>query len=234
MTKANSDPIFKSEKLTAQFEKRDKLKANSAQCLAEKWRLTKLSSPQVHDVTVIRVVDDGPPSKTAHIGFKNSPRKPGVISTGVNEQNEAALKEGILKLTLAGETLPETTSVKEQLEKLDRQYAAYEDAIEFVNSEIETEKTAIAIQYSKQQKTKHDEIMRRLFKTLVDVHEVHSEWYSLKRHLIDTGVKLRGLCLTSPEEFLDTPLNKWSKVGDFFREGQRQGYIKEIPVEYRT
>jgi hypothetical protein len=231
MTKANSDPIFKSEKLTAKFEKLDKLKTNSAQCRAEKWRLTKLLSPQVHDATVTRFTDAEPP-KFAYIGIKVAPQQ-GVIFTGVNEQDEVARKEDILKRTLAGETLPETTSVKEQIEKLDRQYAAYEDAIEFVTREIENEKAALAIQYSKQQKPKHDEIMCRLYKTLVAVHEVHSEWYSLKRHLIDTEVKLRGLCLTSPEEFLDTPLNKWSKVGDFFREGQRQGYIKEIPVEYR-
>jgi hypothetical protein len=223
------EPILKSEKLTAHLEKRDKLKANAAQCRADVWRLTKLLSPQIHDVTVSTVIDAERP-KVAYLGIKNTPKN-GVVITGYEE--DAARKEDILKRTLDGETLPETTSVKEQLEKLHRQWSAYEDAIEFCTREIEREKAVLAAEYCKRLKSKHDEFMKRLFKALGEVHAAHSDLDSLRRHLIDNDVGLRGICLTLPE-FLDTPNNKFSVVGDFFREGQRQGWIKEIPVEYRA
>jgi hypothetical protein len=62
------EPILKSEKLTALLEKRDKLKANAAQCRADVWRLTKLISPQIHDVTVSTAIDAETP-KVAYLGI---------------------------------------------------------------------------------------------------------------------------------------------------------------------
>jgi hypothetical protein len=181
---------------------------------------------------VTRSVDDGPPPKTAYIGLKNSPNKPGVLSTGVNEQDDAARKEDVLRRTLAGEPLPETIGVKEQLEKVNRQYAAYEDAIEFVTREIEREKTALAIQYCEQQKPKEAELLRRVCKPMLELHAAWSEAYGFRQHLIDSGIGLRGLCLDLPD-FLGAPNDKYNEMAMFLVIAKSKGYIKELPKDFR-
>jgi hypothetical protein len=225
--------ILKSETLTALSEQRDKLTAKAVQCRAEAWRLTTLVSPQLHDATVVRSVDEGPPPKTAFIGLKNSPNKPGVLSTGANEVDDAARKEDILQRTLAGETLPETTGVKEQLEKVNRQYAAYEDAIEHLDRQIDRERTVLAIQYCNQRKPEEAELMRRVCKSLIDLHAVWSELHKLKQHLVDSEIGLRGICLDLPD-WLGAPSDRYSEMAEFLILAKSKGHIKELPKAYRA
>jgi hypothetical protein len=230
MTKTNYDPLPKSEKLTALKENLRKFKTKAAQSRAEVWRLTKVQSPQIHDATVTRFTDPAPLQK-AYIGIKK-PLGQGVVSTGISEQEIAASNEDILKRTLAGESFTDSTSTKEKLENEHRQWAAYESAIEHLNREIERERTVLAIQYSKQLKATHDDLVKKVCEPMLELHAAWTELNNLKRHLIDSEIGLHGLCLTMPD-FLSTPNNPHSEMADFLRAAKRERYIKEIPVEYR-
>lgn len=222
-------PILQSPKLTTDTESRAKLKTKSKQSRDEIWRLTKLQSPQIHDVTVSRFTDPAPPEK-AYIGIKKTPDQ-SVVLSGVSEQEAAARNEDVLKRTLAGERLADTPDIEEALAKEHRQGAAYERAIEHLSREIDRERTALAIKYSETCKPQHDELMRKLSKQFLDLHAAYSEIYSLKRHLIDNDIGLRGLCMNLPE-FLSTPNNPHSEMADFFRAAKREGYIAKIPAEF--
>jgi hypothetical protein len=230
MATTKYDPLPKSEKLTALLSDLDKLKAKAKQSQTEVWRLTKRLSPQLLDSTVIRTTDADAPA-AAFIGIKTPLDKPGVVSTGTEDKNEAARNNDILQRTLAGESLAGSTDIKAQLELEHRQWSAYEQAIEFLEREIEREKAILADEYSKKLKPKHDDLMRQLCKPMLEMHAAWASVYDLKRHLIDTGVNLRGLCLTLPESFLSTPSNKYSELAEFLRAAKREGYIKEIPSE---
>jgi len=216
------NPILKSEKLTSLLENRGKLKVRAEQSKAEVWRLTRLLNPQFNDVTVLRVADVKDEAK----------RKSGVATSGTDEQNEAARREDALKRTLAGQPLSDSTGNKEKLDKEHRQWAAIESAIEFVERAIALEKGVLAIEYSKQLRPKHEELMRRVCKTMYELHTAWNELYGFKRHLIDSEIGLRGLCLTMPD-FLSAPNNKYSEMADFFRAAQREGYVSSIPKEFK-
>jgi hypothetical protein len=223
--------VLNSPKLTALVEGRGLQKANYARSRVEIWRLTKLLSPQLHDLTVIRTTDPDAPT-AAFIGLKKSRDQPGVVSTGMGEQEVAASNEEILKRTLAGEPLADATDVKEQLAKEHRQCGAYQAAIEHLDREIAREKTILAKEHCKQLQQKEKELMVRICKPMLEMHAAYSEAYGLKRHLIDNEIGLHGLCLTLPE-FLSTPNNPHSEFADFLRAAKREGYIKEIPSELR-
>ena len=222
MTKPNSVPILHSDKLASLLQDLEKLKSKAENCRANVWRMTQVLSPHVNDVTVSTVINEK----------DEAAQKKAVVPIGIDAQDEAARKEDALKRTLAGEPLAESIGIQEKLAKEHRQWAAYEDAIEFLTRAIESERTTLAIQYSKQCKPKHDELMKRLCIPLLEAHAVYSELYALKRHLIDSGVGLRGLCLTMPD-FLSTPNNQYSELADFFRAAKREGHLKEVPKELR-
>jgi hypothetical protein len=211
-----TNPILTSKKLTSLLEDKDKLKASAAQSRATVWRMTKMLSPQIYDATVSEVIEEDSP-KFARIGLKRGRSEKGVESTGTDEQDEAARKAEELRRTLAGEPLAESIDIKAQLEREHRQWAAYESAIEHLNREIEKEKTALAIAYSKTKEKLHRDIMTRLGKTMLEAHQVLLEAAELKRHLIDNGVALRGLCLNLPESFLSTPNNPYSELAEWLR-----------------
>jgi hypothetical protein len=124
--------ILKSDKLTELLQNLETQKSKAKQSRAAVWRLTKLLSPQLHDSTVVRTTDNETPT-AAFVGIKTTRDKPGVVSTGTEDHNEAARKDDILKRTLAGEQLADTTDIKAQLEKEHRQWAAYESAIEHLD-----------------------------------------------------------------------------------------------------
>jgi hypothetical protein len=224
--------VLKSPKLTSLLEDRDKLKARAPQSRAEVWRLTKQLSPQAHDATVSVVMDDDAPTR-ARIGLKGGRNEKGVVYTGgLDEQDEAARREDALKRTLAGDPLAESIDIKAQLEREHRQWSAIEDAIEFRNREIERERAVLAIQYCKELKPKHDDIMRKLSKSLLETHAAWLELFNLKRHLVDNEVGLRGLCLTLPN-FLGAPNDKHNEMADFLNTAKRDSFIKEVPEELR-
>jgi hypothetical protein len=223
--------VPKSDKLTESLQSLETHKSKAKQSQAKVWRLTKLLSPQLLDSTVTRTTDADAPT-AAFIGIKKTRDKPGVVFTGTEDKNEAARKDDILQRTLAGENLEVSTDIKAQLELEHRQWSAYEQAIEHLNREIDKEKSVLAIQYCKELKPKHDDLMSRLCKPMLELHAAYSEVYNLKRHLIDSGVSLRGICLTLPD-FLSTPNNPHSEFADFLRAAKREGYIKEVPSELR-
>jgi len=221
MTKPNSNPILNSPKLTALLEDRDKLKAKAEHCRASVWRMTQIVSPQFHDATVRTVINEK----------DEAAQKKAVVPTGIDEQDEAARREDALKRTLAGEPLADSTGIKEQLEREHLQWHAYENAIEFLTREIERERTVLSIQYCKELKPKHDDLLRRVCKPMLELHTAWSELNDLKRHLIDNSIGLHGLCLTMPD-FLSTPNNPHSEMADFFRAVKREKYINSIPKEF--
>jgi hypothetical protein len=232
MTKSNYDPILTSPKKTSMLEGREKQKAGAAKSRAEVWRLQKILSPQIHDATVSEVIEDDSPQH-ARIGLKRGRNENGVVSTGTDEQDEAARRADELERTLRGEPLADAASVEEKLGRAHRQWAAHESAIEHLNREIEKEDTALAIAYSKTKEKLHKDIMTRLGKTMLEAHQVLLEAYDLKRHLIDNSIGLRGLCLNLPESFLSTPNNAYSELADWFRAMKRDGFINSVPNEMK-
>jgi hypothetical protein len=219
-------PILTSPRLTSLIEARDKQKANSARSRAEVWRLTKMTSPQLLDSTVTRTVDADAPT-AAFIGIKTPRDKPGVLSTGTEDKNEAARKDDILKRTLAGESLAGSTDVKAQLELEHRQWAAYEAAYEHLTREIDREKTVLAKEYCKRLRPKENELMVRICKQMLELRAAYSEAYDMKRHLIDNEIYCHGIFLDLPE-FLSTPNDKHSEMSTFLRAAHCKGYIKEV------
>jgi hypothetical protein len=223
--------ILKSVKLTELFQNLETQKSKAKQSQAGVWRLTKLLSPQLHDSTVIRTTDTDAPT-AAFVGIKTARDKPGVVSTGTEDQSEAARKDDILKRTLAGEQLADTTDIKAQLEKEHRQWAAYESAIEHLDREVDREKAILSKEYCEKIQPKEKELMQRVGKHMLELHAAYSELYSLKRHLIDSDVGCRGVCLDLPE-FLSSPSNGHSEMAAWLRTVQKKGFIKEVPSELR-
>jgi hypothetical protein len=223
MISPEHDPL-KSEKLTALRANLDKQKARAAELKAERLRLTKILSPHFADVTVKRYTPEEVKANTYY--------KPSAPASLDLETKEAARKAEVLKRTLAGEPLEHSADTNALLEHNQRQSAAIEDAIEFLTREIYLERSILSALYCKQLKPKEATLMSRICKSAVEAHAAWSELYELKRHLIDSEVGLRGLCLTLPE-FLGAPNSKYSPLADFFRDAKRDGYISAIPVELR-
>jgi hypothetical protein len=220
MTKPNSDPILHSDKLTSLRQDLAKQKSKAENSRANVWRMTQIVSPHVNNVTVRTVINEK----------DEAAKKIAVVPIGIDEQDDAARRDDELRRTLAGEPLAESIGIQEKLAKEHRQWAAYEDAIEFITREIEQERTLLAIAYAKTLKPKHDQLMKNLGNPMLAVHAALLDIYEIKRHLIDNGVGLRGLCLTLPD-FLSTPNNPYSELADWFRAMKREGYISSIPNE---
>ena len=184
--------LLTSPKLTALKEDLQRLKAGAAQSRATVWQLTQRLNPQSHDATVRRVEN--------YNDRKDKGAEAGVLITGADsERAEAARKAEALKRTLEGKPLADSDGAREQLEKAHREWAAFEDAAEFRTREIQVERNALAVEYTKKIRPKHDELMEKLGKPALELHSALLEIYELRRHLIDNGVGLRGLCLNLPE-----------------------------------
>jgi hypothetical protein len=221
-------PVLTSPALTELTQKRDALSVKAKASKANKVRLGKLLYPQWVNETVVRVTDVEAPT-AAFIGLKPRRDQVSVVATESVEPDEAAIRAR----TLAGESLADMPSIKEQLEKENRQYAAYEDAISHLDREIERERDRLNAEYSKSLEPKHDEQMRKLLATALDMHTAWFEIHSMKHELIDSGIGLRnGLYLTLPE-FLPNPSDPYSQMADWFRAVKAAGYIKEVPASLR-
>jgi hypothetical protein len=223
--------ILKSDKLTELLQSLETQKSNAKQSRAEVWRMMKLQSPQIQDATVTRVTDADEPT-AAFIGFKRPRDKPGVVFTGTEDKNEAALKDERLRRTLANEPLTDATDIKEQLAKEHRQWAAYESAIEFLTREVDREKAILSKEYCNKIQPKEKELMQRVGKHMLELHAAYSEAYNLKCQLIDNEIGCYGVFLDLPV-FLSTPSNKHSEMADWLRAIQHKNYIKEVPSELR-
>ena len=171
MTKYSDNPL-QSAKLTALNEDLHRLKASAVQSRATAWQLTQMLNPQAHAETVRRVENENKDKATRH----------GVISTGIiSEQNEAARRADELQRTLAGESLADAASIQEKLGREQRQWGAYEGAVEFRLREIEAEKNVLRIEYAKTQKPKYHALMARFCRPLLELHAVALELYTLEK-----------------------------------------------------
>lgn len=233
MTKPNPDPILlTSEQLTSVSQNMARLKASAAQSRAEIWRCAKILFPdRTYDETS-STVWDGDVAKFARIGLvhgrQQGQQEKGAVRTDSND--ETARRKEAIERTLAGESIVTPTSLREQYESEQSKLSATLDAIEFLAGEIEREKTALAIQYSKEMKPKHSALMDTVCKKILETHAAWRELYDLKRHLIDSGVGLRGLCLNLPD-FLGTPVDPYSDMADFLRAAKNEGFISKLPAE---
>ncbi len=215
-----TEPILKSDKLAGLNAKKAELRASAKLWNTERHRLAKILSPQYHEVTVTRIDDV----------LKDAANRKGAVTGVIDETAEAARKAEELRRTLAGEPLANPSSIEEQLRVSNKQLTAVEDALEYVNGEIRSEKTALAIAYSKQRRPDHDRLMAKLCASLLETHKAWGEVYALKRHLVDEGVGLIGLCLTMPD-FLGAPVDPYSDMADFFRAAKKEGFINAVPNE---
>jgi hypothetical protein len=214
-----TEPILKSEKLTGFLAKKAEQRASAKHWNDERHRLARILSPQYLDVTVTRVDD---------VRKEAATRQGAVVPDVVDEAAQAALKAEVLRRTLAGEPLANPTSIEEQLRVANKQLTAVEDALEYLDGEIKTERAALAIAYSKQRKPEHDRLMVKVCASLLETHKAWGEVYALKRHLIDNDVGLIGLCLTMPD-FLGAPNDPYSDCADFLRAAKKEGFINAVP-----
>src|SRR5216683_4917419 len=195
-----TEPILKSDKLTSLNAKKAELRASAKLWNTERHRLAKILSPQYLDVTVTRIDDVQ----------KEAANRKGAIPTGViDETAEAARKAEELRRTLAGEPLANPSSIEELLRVANKQLTAVENALEYVDGEIKREKTALAVAYCKQRMPDHNRLMVKFCASLLETHKVWGELFALKRHLVDEGVGLIGLCQTMPD-FLGAPIDPYS------------------------
>jgi hypothetical protein len=219
---AQPNIIIKSEKLTASLLKKQDLKTRAEHWRSEVARLTTMTGGEIYQMTVHRYASD----RDAPAG-----RLPGAVTTGIDENDDAARRAEDLRRTLAGLPLANSTGIIEQLANAHREWSTTERAIETVDRDIEREKTFLAVQYCKDQKPKHDALMKRLLTALTETHSAWSELYGLKRQLIDSGVNLHGVCLLTPD-FLGAPVDKYSDMASFFQAAKREGFVTTIPKEF--
>jgi hypothetical protein len=212
--------ILASPKLTDDKANVARLEARNAAIDATYWELTQRLNPQSYAVTIRRVENT-----------KDSSKNPGVISTGiVSEKDEAARKAEGRRRSLANEPPADDASIDEQVVRLKRERAANVSAIEFLLRQIYDEKNRLSIAYCKTKKQLSDDILKRLGKSMLEVHKILCEAHELKRHLIDEGCGTRGLLSPLPE-FL--PHDKFSQFADWLRDMKREGFISTVPTEIR-
>ena len=217
--------LLTSPKLTALKEDLQRLKAGAAQSRATVWQLTERLNPQSHDVTVRRV--------ETYNERADKGAEAGVLITGADsEKAEAARKAEALKRTLEGKPLADSTGVKEQKEKANREWVAYEDAIEFRTREIQVERNALAIEYTKKIKPQADQRMVKLGKAALDFHAAWLDANELRQHLIDEEVGLRGIFQTMPD-WLSNARNPHSEFGEWVRALKGAGFISAVPAELK-
>lgn len=221
MTKPNSYPTFGSDKLTTMLSDKEKMKTLSKQKRDEAWRLTGMINPQFNEATVLRIADYG----------KDLQTKRGVAQRDI-EQDQTVPDADIVKRALASESIDDSVGIKEQLAKAQREWTAIERAVEHLDREISQEKSILAKEYCKQLKPKHDDLMARLCKQMLELHAAHNELYGLRRHLVDSEIGCVGICLDLPS-FLSAANNKNSEMADWLRAVQSKGFVKELPLEFR-
>jgi hypothetical protein len=227
---ANYDPILTSVKLTTDTANKTRLLASAAQSRAEIWRLTTLLAPASCYDETSTTTWDADVATVARIGLlKTTSTRKAVSNDG---KDESAKKKEAIERTLAGETIETPTSIQQLRDSEETKLTATLDAIEFLTAEIAREKTALAIEYSKKMKPKHDAIMGRVCKTILEARTAYAELYDLKRHLIDNEIGLRGLCLTTPD-FLGAPNDAYSDMATFLQAAKVDGFISAVPVGMR-
>jgi hypothetical protein len=212
-----TEQILKSDKLAALQLQKTQLRPRIKRWNDERIRLAKILSPQYLAETVRRVDDV----------VKEAASKAGASAATV-DPIETTRRAEVLQRTLAGEQVADGESAEVQLRNANMQLQALEDAMEFLDKEIRFEKKLLAIAYSKQNKHLHDNLMAKLCESLLKTHAAWGELFALKRHLIDSDVGLRGLCLTTPD-FLGVPVDPYSDCADFFRAAKKDGFVDAVP-----
>ena len=216
--------VLTSKKLTELTADKARLLSGTKSFRQEKLQLTQLQNPnQVHTETVRRIEDySDAKDKAAHAG---------VIVTGIeSEKVEAARKADALKRTLANEPLEDTGSIEDKIAKIDRAWAAHENAIEFRDREIFVEREFLAVEYTKKIKPQADQRMVKLGKAALDFHAAWLDANELRQHLIDEEVGLRGIFQTMPD-WLSNARNKHSEFAEWMRAMKRDGFISAAPKE---
>jgi hypothetical protein len=220
--------VLKSEAKKSLQAKLATQKARAATSDAEIWRLTTLIRDDVYATTAVHRMQ---PTKVATVGIVIGDAPTSNRTTTSEDAAEAKRRNDNLERTLKGESIVVQPDLKAQLDNEHKQRRAIEDAIEFLERQIAAENHKLAVNYCATLKTKEAEQMKRLFKALADVHAIHSEINDARQTLIDDEIGLHGVYHTMPD-FLSNPRNRFSDLGDFFREGKRLGYIASVPKEF--
>ena len=190
---------------------------------AEYWRLTKILRPDILDQSVIRYDE---PTKVAVLGV-TEPKVMANRTTG-GDPTEADRRKDDIERIARGEPLVERMDIELRINHEARKRAAIEAVIENLEKQIRDEKHRLAVAHCKASKPQEVERMGRLFKAIADVHAIYSEINDTRQDLIDSGIGLHGVYLLMPD-FLGNPRNRYSELGDYFRDGKRLGYINSIP-----
>jgi hypothetical protein len=160
-------------------------------------------------------------------------RKSLLLTIGTTDNEAAKDKDTEIQRTLKGETI-DCSDIRSELAAEQKQWRALVDAGEYLDGQIRLEKDKLATEYCKTLKPKHDAAMARLLGHLVDAHVVHSELSEIRRHLIDSGILLRNICLMMPavDAVLGNSKAAHSDLGNLFRAAKSEGIISKVPAEY--
>jgi hypothetical protein len=190
-------------------------------------RITKLKHADFLDHTSVSSMMDVSKSTIAA-----PPENLAGRTTGDTAQAEAKRQQDDLDRTLKGEPLVERTDTNARLDELNRQAQAEERAVDFLKKQIAAERGKLSVEHCKALKPKEAEMMKRLYKSLADVHAVHSEINDARQNLIDSGIGLRGVFLDMPD-FLDNPRSKHSELAEYFRRGKEAGFVNAVPKGFQ-
>ena len=141
-------------------------------------------------------------------------------------------KEARISAVINGEAPVAPTNVDGRIAEINVQWRGIEDARELLLRRITDLKRNAARQICQSLRPKHDDIMKRLSRSLIETHAAYTEFETFKRTLLNNECGLYGVCDVEPE-FLELPTDRTSSLAQFFREAKQAGYIRAVPAELR-
>jgi hypothetical protein len=231
MTRPLPPIILSSPKLTEKLETFSKLETQGKHWSAEINRLNEIRYPGISEPTV-RVTMLKVPLVGARIGV--FPTVNTAISTGPSEKEAADCKADALRRTLAGEE-DTFVDINAELQHAHRKRAAIEAALEHLSREIKKERDILTAEHCKMRLPERDELMKRLFKALAEVHDAQAELSEIRRQFADSGVvQMSGILSLLPaiDNILGNSRDQFGDVAELFRAGKESGFVKTVPVEY--
>lgn len=137
-----------------------------------------------------------------------------LIATGINTPPPKTFEEQAHELQNAIRDINEALDKLAVTEKQIRWLAGQK-----LNAEIRPQATALE---------------KRLVEAAVALHEVHFEYWTHKRHLINEGIGLFGNFSNSIDEILGVPVDGGSQFAEFFREAIKSGHLRSLPKAFRS
>jgi hypothetical protein len=120
-------------------------------------------------------------------------------------------------------------NLSDEYERKRRDFRALEDAEHQQKQRVEQCRKEAGKKLCAFMKPRHDELMKKIGKSLFDAYVDWRELYPTKQHIMRYQLGYNGLFDADPQEVIDIPTDRGSPLADFLRECLRLGYIKKLP-----